>query len=667
MNGDFGYSEEKELGNPYDFKLLKRLFPFAKPYKRLFFYSIFFVILITLLELSLPYLTKIAIDRYIVPLSQLKTVEPPVSGEFNKPIKTVRIDIRDPEVASIVSRHQDLFIRNDTFVDFRYDDYLKLDKKERALIHKNDLSGLRLISAIFIGLILLNFGFNFVQILIMEYTGQKIMHDLRIRLYTHIQSLSVSFFSKNPVGRLVTRVTNDVQNMHDLFTSVVMFVFKDMFLLSGISLVLLTIHWQLSLISFIVLPVVLYVSLRFSRQAREAFRMLRIKIAEINTRFSETISGIKVIQLFLREKSNFLNFKRLNHENYLAGVKQVHIFALFMPIIELLGAAALVIVILYGGRGVLRDSMSLGELVAFITYMRMFFRPMRDITEKYNIMQNAMASAERIFLILDTVEKDGDGISSTPLKIPNRKSSAPEKIGEVVFDNVSFEYNPKENVLKKVSLTVRSGEFIAVVGPTGSGKTTLVNLLLRFYDPTDGRISINGRDITTMNIAGLRSKISLVMQDPFLFSSTVGDNISYGSHSMTKAEMDRILNALNLRELVNRLPDGLDTVLTEGGSSISSGERQLVSIARAFARNPDLIILDEATSYVDSETEHKIQQALSKLMADRTSIVVAHRLTTAKKADRIVVLNKGRIIENGPHDHLMQQKGYYFRLQQLQH
>ena len=456
------------------------------------------------------------------------------------------------------------------------------------------------------------------------------------------------------------------------------FLFKDLFLLIGISAVLMAMNRRLALASFAVLPLVVYASLRFSRQAREAFRMLRVKIAEINTRFSETILGIRVIQLFLQQVQNHAGFMKLNHEYYRAGMRQVHVFALFMPVIELMGMTVMAIVIFYGGSGVIKGRISLGELVAFITYMKMFFRPIRDIAEKYNIMQNAMASSERIFLILDTKDKDGpdpvsatgpvsatDPVPATGDKNTHRPLLTADK-GNIVFDGVWFEYNKNEPVLKDISLTVEKGESLAIVGPTGSGKTSLINLLLRFYDPTRGNISIGKTPIDTVDLAGLRSSISLVMQDPFLFSDTIRENICYGNPDLSPDRLNRIVAASNLSDFINGLPDGLDTVLTEGGRSISSGERQLISIARALAGDPEVIIFDEATSYVDSGTEIKIQDALEGLMKKRTSIMVAHRLSTAKNADRITVFNKGRLIESGAHNDLMDRKGFYFKLHQLQ-
>ena len=659
MKPDYGYFEETKLGKPYDLKLLKRIYPFTRPYRLLLFGSIGLVLMITALDLALPYVTKIAIDRYIVPLTASETRTP--NGAEKPAERVIRTDLNDPQQQALVNKYRELFTVEGTTALIPYKALSQLKKSDLAVLRKDDVAGVTYITAIFLILVIINFILNFVQKMIMEYTGHMIMHDLRIGLFGHIQNLATAFFTRNPVGRLVTRTTNDVQNMHELFTSVLSMVFKDLFLLCGIAVVMLVINWKLALVSFTVLPLVLYASIVFARRARGIFRELRIKIAEINTRFAETIGGIRVVQLFRQEMNNYHLFKQLNHENYLAGMKQIHVLAVFMPLIEILAAVAVALVIWNGGGRVLTGTLSLGALVAFISYIRMFFRPIRDLAEKYNILQNAMASAERIFLILDSQDRLQWPTAGKPENV-----SGLEQIQTIEFENVDFSYVGDEKILKNINLRINAGETVAVVGPTGAGKTSLINLIPRFYDPTAGRVLINDRDIRELDASAFRSKIALVMQDPFLFSETIRENIFQQNHHLTREQEQSILEASNCKLLVHRLEQGLDTTLTEGGASISSGERQLISIARAFARNPQVILFDEATSYIDSPTELRIQQALEKLMQNRTSLVVAHRLSTVRHADRIIVLNRGRIIETGHHSDLMQQKGFYFRLHQLQ-
>jgi ATP-binding cassette subfamily B multidrug efflux pump len=654
MRFDYGYDEEQRLGRPYDLRLLRRILPYASPHRLKLTLSVTLVVAITLLELSVPYITKEIIDRHIVPRNRL-TGETSVGRELIG--QWLPVDLKDPIVAEVVDREKDLFqIQGDQAL-IRLVDIDRLDPSSLSRLRHADLSGLLRIASLFLAVVVAIFFFTFAQNLIMEMAGHRIMHDLRVGLYRHIQNMPLQFFTRNPVARLVTRVTNDIQNMHDMFTSFVSMVFKDIFLLAGIAVVLLAMDWRLALLTFTVLPLVAATAFGFSRRVRDVFRELRIKVAQINTRFSETIAGIKVIQTFRREQENFDDFARLNHDNYLAGMRQINIFAVFMPIIEMLGVTAIAIVIYFGGIHVLEETVSIGVLAAFIAYMRMFFRPIRDLAEKYNILQNAMASAERIFLLMDT---------RFDTVFDRHNEQIPGPFEQIRLANVSLAYNAGKPVLKAIDLTIDVGQTIAIVGATGSGKTSLVNLLVRFYEPTAGSISFNGIAYAQIRPAVLRKRIALVMQDPFLFTGTLRANIFFGANGLSHQQQKSILDASRCQDLVSRFPEGLDTRISEGGASLSSGERQLISVARAFSANPEMIILDEATSYVDSQTEVQLQDAIANLMRGRTCVVVAHRLTSARAADRIVVLNNGVMVETGNHASLMTAQGFYHKLYNLQ-
>ncbi|NVL90695.1 MAG: ABC transporter ATP-binding protein [Desulfobacterales bacterium] len=651
MRRDYGYFEEDQLGKPYDVRLLKRLFPYVRPYGLLFLLSIGLVTAITVLDLALPYLTKVAIDRYIV--QDVMDEKPGASG----PQRFYVADMRRPNVKGVVSRHPSFFKVERPYARIRYEDLSKLTKADLADLRREDYAGVTRIALIFIGVVICHFIFSFAHVMIMEYAGQSIMHDLRLTLFRHIQGLSVAFFTRNPVGRLVTRMTSDVQNMHEFFTSIITVLFKDIFLILGITVVLLVMNWQLALICFLMLPFIFLATVYFSHLARDVFRDIRVKIAEINTRFQETIGGIRIVQLFLQEKKNYKRFRKLNHENYLAGMRQINIFAVFMPAIEILSSMTIALVIWYGGGRVLAETLSLGALVAFISYMRMFFRPIRDIAEKYNIMQSAMASSERIFLLLHTREQIADP------EVPRR---IPDKGAAVSFKNVWFSYVGSDSVLKDISFTVQHGEIVAIVGPTGAGKSSLIHLLEHFYDPTKGSITVGGVDIRQLPKALLRGRMALITQDVFLFADTLRNNITEGNPPLSRERLQEIVTASNMERLIQGLPDGLDTVLTESGRTLSSGERQLIAFARALARDPEILILDEATSSVDTETERLIQEATVRLLQNRTAIVVAHRLSTIRHADRIIVLHRGRIREVGSHDELIAKQGLYYQLYRWQ-
>jgi ATP-binding cassette subfamily B multidrug efflux pump len=659
MRFDYGYSEEDSLGKAYDLKLLRRLGPFLRPYRRLLAGSVLLVMGITLMELALPYFTKIAIDRYIVPTEETASASNPAQDHRMRRYITVNAD--DPAVQRVIQRHPGLFVRNRGRMQIALEDLHRVAPRERMDLRRRDLAGLSLVVVFYAAVVVANFGFNFVQRMLMEYGGHRVMHDVRVRLYGHVQQQSMAFFTRQPVARLVTRMTNDVQNMHELFTTFITLVFKDFFLLTGITVILVVLDWRLALAGFSVLPVVAWATRRFSGKARVIFRSLRVKVAQINTRMSETIEGIKTIQSFSQEQANYDHFAALNAENYRLGMQEIHTFALFMPMIEVLGIIAVAILLFFGGMHVMDGLISLGSLVASLTYMRMFYRPLRDLAENYNVLQNAMSSAERIFALMDTEERLPESTAPDRAEVTHRGPG-----GMLEVDRVAFSYAPGEKVLSDVTFTVREGETLALVGPTGAGKTSLLNLILRLYDPDSGDIRLDGNSIRTWDPGELRSQMALVPQEPVLFSGTLRQNIlGNGGGSAGEGErvdLERIVDAANCRAFIERLPQGLDTPLIKGGSGLSSGERQLVAIARALARDPRIILLDEATSYIDSQTEAAIHQALQNLMHGRTCIIVAHRLSTARGADKIAVIKQGRVAEYGSHAGLMEARGFYWRL-----
>ena len=658
MRFDYGYSEEDHLGKPYDLALLKRLGPFLRPYRRLLAGSVALVVAITLLELALPYFTKVAIDRYIIPVQETPGSAAPHARQSQR---YITVDDGDEAVRRIIQRYPLLFQNGNGRLRISLADYNRIAPEDRMVLRHRDLSGLSLVVLFYLMVVVADFGFNFAQRMLMEYAGHRVMHDVRVHLYGHIQEQAMAFFTRQPVARLVTRMTNDVQNMHELFTTFIALVFKDFFLLAGIAAVLLTLDWRLAMAGFSVLPLVAWATRRFSRRARGVFRALRVKVAEINTRMSETIDGIKTIQSFGREQANYDHFAALNAENYRLGMREIHIFAVFMPMIEVLGIVATAALIFYGGLHVMGRTISLGALVAALTYMRMFFRPLRDLAENYNVLQNAMASAERIFGLLDKDERLPRLAQPPDLNNIPRASE-----GLLELERVSFSYAPGEKVLTDVSFDVREGEILALVGPTGAGKTSLLNLILRLYDPDSGEIRLDGLPLRQWDTGHLRSLMALVPQEPVLFSGTLRQNIFSNGNSAGPEEgqdyAERIVKAANCQDLISRLPQGLDTPLVKGGSGLSSGERQLVAIARALARNPRIILLDEATSYIDSQTEAAIHHALQNLMQGRTCIIVAHRLSTARAAHKIVVIQNGQVAEHGSHHQLMAAGGFYWRL-----
>ena len=525
-------------------------------------------------------------------------------------------------------------------------------------IRVGDYNGLTLIVLLYLGILMVTFVIQYAQSYITQYLGQKLMYDLRSQIFDHLQKLSLSFFDKNPVGRLMTRVTSDVQALNEMFTQGVVSIFGDLFLLTGIIIVMLSMNLELALWTFSVIPLLFIITTIFKRKVRGAFRNVRKWLAQINTYLQENITGMSIVQVFNRQGKNHREFMRINGEHTNAYVRMVFYYALFYPAIELISALALGIVIWQGGLLKMSDLVTYGALVAFIQYAQMFFMPISDLSEKYNILQGAMAAAERIFKLLDTPP------SIQTISAPVEK---PQVQGRIRFDKVWFAYNDEDYVLRDISFTIEPGENIAVVGHTGAGKTTLINLIARQYEIQKGRICLDDIDIQSMELRQLRSSMAIVLQDVFLFSGTILDNVRLGKPGISEAQVIEACKKVNAHDFIERLPRKYHTVLNERGASLSMGQRQLLSFARAIAIDPQILILDEATSNIDTETEILIQEALDYMMRDRTSIIIAHRLSTIKHVDRILVFHKGYLKEMGSHQELMQQQGLYHQLYQLQY
>ncbi|NIR49477.1 ABC transporter ATP-binding protein, partial [candidate division KSB1 bacterium] len=525
-------------------------------------------------------------------------------------------------------------------------------------IANEDFQGLNFICLIFLVVLIFEFVLQFVQTYLINWIGQRAMFDMRSRLFSHLQTLPVSFFDRNPVGRLVTRVTTDVESLHQMLSSGVVAIFGDVFKLIGIVIILLAMNWRLALVTFAVLPVLFYLSFLFKKKVRSAYRLIRVRIARINAFLQENITGMAVVQIFNRERKNFERFDKLNHDHLDAFLKTIFYYALFYPGVRILSAVAIALIIWYGGGRILEGMLTFGALVAFIQYAEMFFRPIMDLSEKYNIMQSAMASSERIFGLLDTKPEMG----AVGIKKQLRTAK-----GEIEFRDVWFAYKEDEYVLKDISFKVKPGEKVAFVGATGAGKTTIMNLLLRFYELQRGEIFLDGVNIKEMDAQELRSHFSMVLQDVFVFDGTVADNIRLGNSDITDAELEQATSDVHADYFIQKLEQKYDQPVQERGKSLSVGQRQLLAFARALAFDPAVLILDEATSSVDTETETLIQDALKRLMQGRTSLVVAHRLSTVQNSDRIIVLHKGEIREEGTHQELLTQEGIYYRLYQLQY
>jgi ATP-binding cassette subfamily B multidrug efflux pump len=625
--------EEDVLGKAYDNRLMKRLLRYLRPYRWQVIVALIAIILKAGADVLGPYLTKVAIDKYL---------------------------------ASRTESHS------------------LLDR----FLSSQPLVGIAQISAIYIGLLLISFLLEFTQTYIMQWVGQKVMFDLRAQIFRHLQRLHVSFFDRNPVGRLVTRVTSDVDALNEMFTAGVVSIFEDIFVLAGILAIMLDMSWRLALITFAVLPLIFYATTLFRKAVRESYRRIRIAIAKINSYLQEHVTGIVVLQLFNREQKSYERFEKINRTHMDAFKDAILAHAIYYPIVEVLSAIAIACVVWFGGNQVIRNAVSLGVLVAFMQYAQRFFRPIQDLSEKYNILQSAMASSERIFKLLDTKAE----IVSAPTP------QIPDGAGRIEFDHVWFAYRTLAQaaeeaarkgeklktaaatdhaavhadaefdwVLRDVSFTIDPGDTVAFVGHTGAGKTTIISLLLRFYDVQRGAVRIDGIDIRDMDLAELRRRYGVVLQDPFLFSGTVADNIRLGSHWITDSSVENAAEQVNVADFIRSLPGGFGEEVKERGSTLSTGQKQLISFARALAHQPKILILDEATSSVDTETEFRVRDALTRMVEGRTSIMIAHRLSTVQRANKIIVMHKGKVREIGSHQQLLANRGIYWKLYQLQY
>ena len=646
--------EEEVLGKAYDGRLMKRLLGYLRPYRLQVSIALVSIILKAVCDVLGPFLTMVAVDRYLAPTGKAPS----------------------------------LLLR---------------------WLSPNPLTGIAQIAAVYVGLILFSFLLEYLQTYFMQWAGQMVMFDLRSEIFRHLQRMHIGFYDNNPVGRLVTRVTTDVDAMNDMFTSGVVSIFEDIFVLAGILAIMLGVNWKLALITFAVLPFIAYATKLFRDRVRDSYRRIRVAIARINAHLQEHVSGIMVLQLFNREEQAFETFSAVNRQHMDAFKDAIMAHAIYYPVVEILSSIAIACVVWFGGHDVMRHLqitgltwdfsakswfplrpvptvVTLGVLVAFMQYAQRFFRPIQDLSEKYNILQSAMAASERVFKLLDT-----------PVEITEAVvTKSPDGPGRIEFDHVWFAYRtlpaeedgkkhdgtgavtrPHEHssrvsgepdwVLRDVSFTIEPGETVAIVGHTGAGKTTLISLLLRFYDVQRGAIRIDGVDIKEMPLAGLRRRFGVVLQDPFLFTGTIAGNIRLGTDWITEEQVRQAAEDVNLADFIHQLPKTFEEEVHERGSTLSTGQKQLISFARALAHSPKILILDEATSSVDTETEFKVRDALGKMVEGRTSIIIAHRLSTVQRADKIIVMHKAQLREMGTHQQLLAQHGIYYKLYQLQY
>jgi ATP-binding cassette subfamily B protein len=583
------HPEDEILGKAYDARLMRRLLWYLRPYWKVLALSLVFLALYTATQLLGPYVTKIAIDRYIA---------------------------------------------------------------------TKDLNGLDTMVVIYLVSVVLGFVFLFAQTYTTSYIGQRAMHDLRVEIFSHLQRLDLAYFDRNPVGRLMTRTIHDVETLNELFSTGVIGLLGDASIVFGIAGAMLLLDWKLAVVTLAAFPLILYLSGSYRRRSREVYRESRLILARMNANLQENIAGIGTIQTFGQEEKAYERFQGINQDYRDLLLRSIRYNALFFPIIEIFSALTIGLALWYGGSLILDKALEAGVIVAFIQYIQRIYHPIRDLAEKYNVMQAAMASSERVFLLLDTPPKI---LNPTDPKLPARLA------GAVEFDDVWLSYHAGEPVLKGISFKVRPGEKIALVGSTGAGKTSIVSALFRFYEIDRGRILVDGVDVREWSKQALRRHVGLVLQDVFLFSGDVAANISLGDPRISEVRITEAARRAQIAPFIERLPASYHATVEERGATFSQGQRQLLSFARALAFDPKILILDEATSSVDTQTEMLIQEALKELLKDRTAIVIAHRLSTIKNVDRILVIHKGEVWEEGSHEALLAREGLYARLYELQY
>ncbi len=606
------HRDEEALGKAFEPRLFRRLLTLVGSYKRYVAGSVVVLLLESVVQLSGPLLMAAAVDLIF---TRERTGASPTARGVASFFALFGADVRGPH-------------------------------------------GIEWIAGLSLAAALAGFVLTFVMVTWTSRMGQGVMYDLRKAIFGHLQRADVALFDRTPVGRLMTRITTDVDALNELFTSGFVALLGDVLVLAGIVALLFTMNAPLAAVTFAILLPMLWVTNWFRKGARDTYRDVRVKIARVNAFLQEHLSGIGVVQLFRREPVARRAFSAVNDAHRVANINSIFYYAVFYPALDFLSAVGMAAIIWYGGFQVLRGSMTLGAVVAFLQYSKRFYRPLMDLSEKYNILQAAMASSERIFQLLDTPPSLTAPADPLPVPSPMR--------GEVAFEDVRFSYKPGEEILKGVSFRVPPGQTFALVGATGAGKSTIVNLLLRFYDVTGGRVLVDGKDVRRFDPVKYRERFGIVQQDTFLFSGTIAENVSFFDAAMPRERIEEACREVGLGRLLDRLPEGIDTRLSERGGGLSVGEKQLVSFARALARDPRILILDEATSSVDPETEALIEGAVGRLLAGRTSLVVAHRLSTVVRADRILVLAHGKVREEGTHEELLELGGLYARLYALQ-